>query len=175
MSLFFISRGKSPDTERTRKRYRVRLNMEGRMKGFVDDIEELTKNNTDFRRVLYTAGKMQLVLMALQPGEDTGAEVHDEHDQFFRIERGKGKIWIDGVQTKIKRDMAVIVPAGARHNVKNTGKKVLKLYTIYATPEHAEGTVHATKPEADESDEHFDGHTTERQTEHQPEHQGAPA
>ena len=111
------------------------------MKGFIDDIEELTEKNTDFRRVLYTAKKMQLVLMALRPGEEIGEEVHKDHDQFFRVEKGKGEIWIDGNMTKIRSDMAMIVPMGARHNVKNTGEKPLKLYTIYSPPEHQDGIV----------------------------------
>jgi mannose-6-phosphate isomerase-like protein (cupin superfamily) len=115
------------------------------MKGFVDNIEELTEDNPDFRRVLYTAKRIQLVLMALRPGEDIGEEVHHDRDQFFRVETGKGEIWIDGVMTKVEDDMAMIVPAGARHNVKNTGGKPLKLYTLYAPPEHIDGTVHATK------------------------------
>lgn len=131
------------------------------MKGFADDIEELTEKNSDFRRVLYTARKMQLVLMALKPGEEIGEEVHKDRDQFFRVETGKGEIWIDGARTKIESDMAMIVPAGARHNVKNTGDKPLKVYTIYAPPEHVDGTVHATKADAESSKEHFDGKTTE--------------
>ena len=131
------------------------------MKGFADDIEELTEKNSDFRRVLYTARKMQLVLMALKPGEEIGEEVHKDRDQFFRVEKGKGEIWIDGARTKIESDMAMIVPAGARHNVKNTGDKPLKVYTIYAPPEHVDGTVHATKADAESSKEHFDGKTTE--------------
>lgn len=129
------------------------------MKGFVDDIEGLTKDNNDFRRVLYTGKYLQLVLMTIQPGEDIGEEVHDGHDQFFRIEKGKGEVWIDGVCSKIKSDDAVIVPAGARHNVINTGEKPLKLYTLYGPPEHRDGTLHPTKAEA--SEEHFDGKTTE--------------
>lgn len=131
------------------------------MKGFVEDIEELTEENSDFRRVLYTAKQMQLVLMSLEPGDEIGEEVHDDRDQFFRVEKGKGEIWIDGTRTKIKSDMAMIVPAGARHNVKNTGDKALKLYTVYAPPEHIDGTVHATKSGADAPKEHFDGKTTE--------------
>ena len=131
------------------------------MKGFVDDIETLTEENTDFRRVLYTGKKLQLVLMALQPGEEIGEEVHDDRDQFFRVEKGKGEIVIDGVTTNIKTDIAMIVPAGARHNVRNTGDKALRLYTLYAPPEHLDGTVHVTKAEANASDEHFDGKTTE--------------
>ena len=131
------------------------------MKGFVDDIETLTKENTDFRRVLYTGRNLQLVLMALQPGEEIGEEVHEDRDQFFRVEKGKGEILIDGVTTKIKSDIAMIVPAGARHNVRNTSEKVLRLYTLYAPPEHMDGTVHVTKADADASEEHFDGKTTE--------------
>lgn len=131
------------------------------MRGFVDDIEELTAENTDYRRVLYTARNLQLVLMALQPGEEIGEEVHDDGDQFFRVEKGKGEIWIDGTVSKIKSDMAMIVPAGARHNVKNTGDKPLKLYTIYSPPEHIDGTVHPTKADADAAHEHFDGKTSE--------------
>lgn len=131
------------------------------MKGFVDDIEELTEANDDFRRVLYTGKKLQLVLMALQPGEEIGEEVHEDRDQFFRVEKGKGEIVIDGVTTKIKSDIAMIVPAGALHNVRNTGDKKLRLYTLYAPPEHLDGTVHATKADAQASEEHFDGKTTE--------------
>jgi mannose-6-phosphate isomerase-like protein (cupin superfamily) len=131
------------------------------MKGFVDDIEQLTEENSDFRRVLYTGDQMQLVLMALRPGEEIGAEVHEDRDQFFRVEAGSGEVWIDGARTPIESDMAIIVPAGARHNVKNTGGEPLKLYTIYAPPEHADGTVHATKSDASASHEHFDGKTTE--------------
>lgn len=131
------------------------------MQGFVADIEKLTVENTDFRRVLYTGKHLQLVLMTLQPGEEIGAEVHEDHDQFFRIESGSGEVRIDGKATPIKDDDAVIVPAGARHNVINTGDKPLTLYTLYGPPEHREGVVHKTKAEADASDEHFDGKTTE--------------
>ena len=131
------------------------------MKGFIGEIEKLTEENTDFRRVLYTAKGMQLVLMAIQPGEEIGEEVHDDRDQFFRVEAGSGEILIDGNRQGIRADMAMIVPAGARHNVKNTGGDPLKLYTIYAPPEHRRGTVHATKDEAKSSEEHFDGVTSE--------------
>lgn len=131
------------------------------MKGFVDDIEQSTKENSDFRRVLYTGKNLQLVLMSLQPGEDIGEEVHDDRDQFFRVETGSGEVSIDGRRTKLEDDMAVIVPAGARHNVRNTGEKPLKLYTIYGPPEHVDRTVHVTKADADASEEHFDGKTTE--------------
>ena len=131
------------------------------MKGFVDDIEGRTEKNTDFRRVLYTGKNMQLVLMALRPAEEIGEEVHTDRDQFFRVEDGEGEVWIDGARTRIEGGTAIVVPAGARHNVKNTGKKPLKLYTLYAPPEHADRIVRATKAEAEAKEEHFDGKTTE--------------
>ena len=106
------------------------------MKGFVDDIEDLTEENTDFRRVLCTGKSLQLVLMSIEPGGEIGEEVHDDRDQFFRVEEGKGEIWIDGNRSEVKSDFAMLVPAGARHNVVNTGDKPLKLYTLYAPPEH---------------------------------------
>ena len=129
------------------------------MKGFVDDIEELTEGNDDFRRVLYTGKHLQLVLMALKPGEQIGEEVHEDRDQFFRVEAGQGEVSIDGQRHAIKDDDAIVVPAGARHNVINTGKQSLKLYTLYGPPEHRDGVVHPTK--ADAVEEHFDGRTTE--------------
>jgi mannose-6-phosphate isomerase-like protein (cupin superfamily) len=131
------------------------------MDGFVDDIEGRTEENSNFRRVLYTGTQMQLVLMALRPGEEIGEEVHEDRDQFFRVEKGTGEVWIDGTRTSIKSDTAIVVPAGARHNVKNTGEKPLKLYTLYAPPEHQDGIVHVTKADAEKSKEHFDGKTTE--------------
>lgn len=131
------------------------------MHGFVDDIEELTEKNHDFRRVLYTGKYLQLVLMALKPGEEIGEEVHADRDQFFRVEKGKGEVVIDGVRTRIRSDDAILVPAGALHNVINTGEKPLKLYTLYGPPNHAEGLVRATKAEAEATEEHFDGTTTE--------------
>jgi len=131
------------------------------MKGFVEDIEDLTEDNNDFRRVLYTGKHLQLVLMALKPGEEIGEEVHPDHDQFFRVEKGKGEVWIDGERTQIKSDDAILVPAGAKHNVINTGGKSLKLYTIYGPPDHKDGIVRATKAEAEATEEHFDGTTTE--------------
>jgi mannose-6-phosphate isomerase-like protein (cupin superfamily) len=130
------------------------------MKGFIADIEELTEENTDFRRVLYTGKNLQLVLMALQPGEEIGEEVHENRDQFFRIEEGEGEFVIDGQRTKVEDDDAVIVPAGARHNLINSGDGPLLLYTLYAPPEHRDGTVRKTKSDAAE-EEHFDGKTTE--------------
>jgi len=131
------------------------------MKGFIDDIEKRTEDNRDFRRVLYTGKHMQLVLMSLQPGEDIGEEIHDEVDQFFRVERGKGEVLIDGRTTKVESAAAIVVPAGARHNIRNTGETPLQLYTLYAPPEHADGTVQVTKADAEASSEHFEGVTTE--------------
>lgn len=131
------------------------------MKGFVDNIERLTEDNSDFRRVLYTGHNLQLVLMAIAPGDEIGEEVHDDRDQFFRIEAGEGEVWIDGECHKVKADDGVIVPQGARHNVICTGTEPLRLYTIYGPPEHIDGTVHRTSAEAHADHEHFDGRTTE--------------
>lgn len=131
------------------------------MKGFVDGIERLTEANDDFRRVLYTGKHLQLVLMTLQPGEEIGEEVHDDGDQFFRVDAGEGEIRIDGVATAIKDGDGVVVPAGARHNLVNRGSGPLKVYTLYGPPEHIDGTVHATKADAAAAHEHFDGRTTE--------------
>ncbi len=131
------------------------------MRGFVGNIEGMTEDNGDFRRVVYTGKNLQLVLMALAPDEEIGEEVHPDRDQFFRVEEGKGEAWIDGKMTMIEPSYAIIVPAGARHNVKNTGKEALKLYTLYAPPEHQDRTVHATRAEAMASHEHFDGRSTE--------------
>jgi mannose-6-phosphate isomerase-like protein (cupin superfamily) len=131
------------------------------VKGFIDDIEKLTEENAQFRRVLYTGAELQLVLMALLPGEDIGEEVHEDRDQFFRVEEGRGEVSIDGVKTPIRSGAGVVVPAGARHNIRNTGKEPLKLYTVYAPPEHVDKTVHVTKADAQASGEHFDGRTSE--------------
>jgi len=131
------------------------------MKGYVVDIEKVTKENKNFRKVLYTAKNSQLVVMSLRPGEEIGGEVH-ELDQFIRIEKGKGKAVLDGVEHKIEDDYAIVIPAGARHNIINTSKdKEMKLYTIYSPPEHRDGVVHKTKDDAIAEDEHFDGKTTE--------------
>ena len=129
------------------------------MKGYHDDIEQQTVENGDFRRVLYTGGHLQLVLMSLPPGCDIGSEVHEDRDQFFRFEEGRGQVDIDDNTYDVVDGSAVIVPAGARHNVINTGTGPLKFYTVYGPPEHRDGTVHATK--ADAREEHFDGKTTE--------------
>lgn len=131
------------------------------MKGFVANIEGLTEANTDFRRVLYTGHNLQLVLMSIQPGDEIGEEVHDDRDQFFRVEAGEGEVWIDGTCSRVKAADGFIVPQGARHNVINTGAGSLKLYTIYGPPEHVDGTVHGTSADARAADEHFDGKTTE--------------
>jgi mannose-6-phosphate isomerase-like protein (cupin superfamily) len=131
------------------------------VKGFIADIEQLTEENADFRRVLYTGKNLQLVLMAIGPGEEIGEEVHEDRDQFFRIEDGKGEVVIDGCRTEVEDDDAIIVPAGARHNIRNTGDEPLRLYTLYAPPEHRDGVVHATKADAEAGEEHFDGRTTE--------------
>ena len=131
------------------------------MKGYVDDIEKVTIRNEDFRRVLYTGHNLQLVLMSIPPGCDIGAEVHDDRDQFFRFEAGEGEVVVDDNTYAVKADDAVIVPQGARHNVRCTGEEPLKLYTIYGPPEHIDGTVHRTVDEANKAHEHFDGKTTE--------------
>ena len=130
------------------------------MKGFVKDIESIAVKNEEFRRVLYTAKNCQLVVMALKPREEIGAEVHTL-DQFFRVEEGTGEAILDGARTALKAGFAVIVPAGANHNIINTGSVPLKLYTIYAPPNHRDGVVHHARADAEADNEHFDGKTTE--------------
>lgn len=130
------------------------------MKGFVDNIESLAIHNTAFRRVLYTAKHCQLVLMALKPNEEIGAETH-HLDQFFRVEAGSGEATLDGVTTSIKAGFAVLVPAGTQHNIINTGHAPLKLYTLYAPPNHRDNVVHLTRHDAEKDNEHFDHKTTE--------------
>lgn len=133
------------------------------MKGYVDNIERVTVANDDFRRVLYTGAHLQLVLMTLQPGEEIGEEVHEDRDQFFRVEEGRGEVRIDGAAHEVEDDFAIIVPAGARHNVINTGDSPLRLYTLYGPPEHRDGVAHKDKAQAerDHDSDHFDGRTTE--------------
>ncbi len=132
------------------------------MKGFKKNIEECTLDNTDFRKVLYTGEHLQLVLMNLPPGTDIGEEVHQTNDQFFRIEGGHGICYIDGNEYYIKAGDAIVVPAGAKHNVVNTDDKVnLSLYTIYGPPNHQDGISRETKKDAEENSERFDGTTTE--------------
>jgi len=130
-------------------------------KGFVTDIETDTKQNDNFRKVLYTGKNSQLVLMSLKPGEDIGEEVHKDTDQFFRVDAGSGKVVINGNESEIKNGSAIVIPQGAKHNVINTGKEDLKLYSIYSPPHHEDGTIHKTKEEAESDKEHFDGKTTE--------------
>jgi len=130
------------------------------MNGFVQDIESLAVTNDEFRRVLYTARHCQLVLMSLGPSEEIGAEVHTL-DQFFRVEEGAGVAVLDGVRTAIRAGFAVVVPAGTNHNIVNTGSAPLKLYTLYAPPNHRDGVVHHTRADAEADHEHFDGKTTE--------------
>ena len=128
--------------------------------GFVQDIEGLAIKNDDFRRVLYTAKNCQLVLMALKPKEEIGAEVH-KLDQFFRVEEGTGEAVLNGVRTPIRTGFAVLVPAGVNHNIINSGDVPLKLYTLYAPPNHRDGVVNHTRADAEADNEHFDGKTTE--------------
>ncbi|MDP2705377.1 MAG: cupin domain-containing protein [Patescibacteria group bacterium] len=130
------------------------------MKGYVSNIEKESLENSDFRRVLYTAKNSQLVLMNLKPGEDIGEEVHTL-DQFIRVEAGEGKAVLNGVEHVIADGSAVVVPAGVKHNVINAGSADMKLYTLYSPPEHQDGTVRKTKAEALSNEEHFDGRTTE--------------
>lgn len=130
-------------------------------KGYFGHIEDLTKDNTNFRHVLYTGAHMQLVLMTLQPGEDIGIEVHADNDQFFRFESGTGKVLVGETEYIVTDGDAVIVPAGTEHNVINTGTAPLALYTIYAPSHHKDGIVRATKAEAMANEADFDGQTTE--------------
>ncbi len=121
--------------------------------GYIDDIEEKTLANSNFREVLYTGKHLQLVVMCLKPGDDIGEEVHDHVDQFFRVEQGEAKVLIDGDESVIKEDMVAIVPAGSLHNVINISDIDLKLYTIYSPPNHPDGTIHKDKAEADKYEE----------------------
>ena len=132
------------------------------MKGFRGNIEKDTLENRKFRKVLYTGKHSQLVLMSLRPKEDIGMETHTENDQFFRFESGQGKVIIDGNEYEVGDGVAVVVPAGAKHNIINTSdSKELKLYTIYSPAHHKDGIVRVTKKEAEANDEEFDGKTTE--------------
>jgi mannose-6-phosphate isomerase-like protein (cupin superfamily) len=131
------------------------------MKGYIINLEQATIENENFRKVLYTAKHSQLVLMSLKPGEDIGEEVHTL-DQFLRVEKGTGKAVLDGVEHALADGSAIVVPAGARHNIINTSQvEPMKLYTVYSPPEHRDGVVRATKAQAEAEEEHFDGATTE--------------
>jgi len=125
------------------------------MTGYVDNIEDRTLENNSFRKVLFTGNHMQLVVMSLKPGEDIGVEVHSDVDQFFRIEKGEGKVIMDGVENIVNDDMVFVVPAGVQHNVINTSQtEDLKLYTIYSPANHPENTEHVTREEAMAAEEH---------------------
>lgn len=130
------------------------------MKGYVVDIERAALENENFRTVLYTAKNSQLVVMAIPPGGEIGEEVHTL-DQFLRVEQGLGKAVLGGVEHALKEGSAVVVPAGVRHNLFNTGTLPLKLYSVYSPPNHRDQVVHKTKAEAERDEEHFDGKTTE--------------
>jgi mannose-6-phosphate isomerase-like protein (cupin superfamily) len=131
------------------------------MKGFIANIEDLTLENENFRKVLYTAKNCQLVVMSLRPGEEIGAAVH-QLDQFIRIESGEGKAVLDGIEHDIRDGFVVLVPSGTNHNIINTSAdKPTKLYTLYAPPNHRDGVLHQTKEQAEGDEEHFDGMTTE--------------
>lgn len=131
------------------------------MKGFKGNIEKKTIDNDNFRKVLYTGGHLQLVLMSLKPGEEIGEEVHPNNDQFFRFESGSGKCTVDENNYHVTEGDAVLVPAGAKHNVINTGTEAFKMYTIYGPPNHQDGTIRDTKQAAEVQDEKFDGRTSE--------------
>ncbi|OGH94527.1 MAG: cupin [Candidatus Magasanikbacteria bacterium RIFOXYD2_FULL_41_14] len=132
------------------------------MKGYVANLEKLTEANENFRRVLYTAPHSQLVLMSLLPGEEIGAETHTTHDQFIRVETGAGKAVLNGVEYVLADGSAVVIPAGTLHNIVNTSATdKMKLYTLYSPPEHRDGVLCVTKAEAEASEEHFDGKTSE--------------
>jgi mannose-6-phosphate isomerase-like protein (cupin superfamily) len=131
------------------------------MKGYVENIEQLSKENNNFRKVLYTAHYSQLVLMSLLPGEEIGAEVHGL-DQFLRVESGTGKAVLDGVEHPIADGSAIVVPAGTRHNIINTSATdPMKLYTVYSIPDHEDGLIHVTKADAIANDKPYNGKTTE--------------
>jgi mannose-6-phosphate isomerase-like protein (cupin superfamily) len=132
------------------------------MKGFNSNIEQDTLDNDNFRKVLYTGKHSQLVVMTLVPGGEIGVETHKENDQFLRFEGGEGKVFIDDNEYEVSDGDAVIVPAGAKHNVVNVSdSEKLQLYTIYSPPHHKDGIVRKTKEEAEANDEEFDGKTTE--------------
>jgi len=132
------------------------------MQGFHSNIEQDTIANNDFRHVLYTGRHCQLVLMSLAPSEEIGMETHTDNDQFFRFEKGEGKCLIDGNEYAVKDGSAIVVPAGAEHNVINTSTtEALKLYTIYSPAHHQDGIVRATKAEAEADSPEYDGKPTE--------------
>ncbi|MFC0772118.1 cupin domain-containing protein [Terrimonas alba] len=132
------------------------------MKGFRISIDKATLSNSNFRKVLYTSKHSQLVLMSLKPSEEIGEETHPDNDQFFRIESGHGKCIIDGNEYEIKEGDAIVVPAGAKHNISNIDRAAeLKMYTIYSPAHHKDGIIRSTKKEAETKGAEFDGVTTE--------------
>ena len=132
------------------------------MKGFKTAIENDTLGNANFRKVVYTSKHSQLVLMSLRPGEEIGLETHQHNDQFFRVEKGRGRCFIDGNAYELSDGDAVVVPSGAQHNIINVSDaEELKLYTIYSPPHHKDGIVRTTKEDAKSNEEEFDGKTTE--------------
>jgi mannose-6-phosphate isomerase-like protein (cupin superfamily) len=131
-------------------------------KGYKENIETLTVENNNFRKVLYTGEHLQLVLMSLKPGEEIGSEVHPDNDQFFRFEKGQGKVLINETEYMVGDGDTVIVPSGAQHNIINVSEvEDLKMYTIYAPAHHKDGIVRTTKQEAESNEAEFDGVTTE--------------
>ncbi len=130
------------------------------MHGYIKNLSTIAEANADFRQVLYTAKHAQLVVMSIPPRGEIGAEVHTL-DQFFRVESGTGSIVLDGVTTPVSDGFVMLIPAGTRHNVINTGLADLKLYTLYSPPNHRDGVRHHTRADAEADTEHFDGVTTE--------------
>lgn len=131
------------------------------MRGYVANIEQLTEDNSLFRKVLYTSPHLQLVVMSIPVGGDIGEEVHDL-DQFLRVESGEGKAVLDGVEHPLTDGDVIIVPQGTVHNILNASQDApLQLYTLYSPPNHKDGTIHATKADAEAQEEHYDGVTTE--------------
>jgi mannose-6-phosphate isomerase-like protein (cupin superfamily) len=130
------------------------------MKGYVTNIEKVSLDNDNFRKVLYTDKNSQLVVMSLLPSEDIGEEVHDV-DQFLRVEKGNGKAVLNGIEHEISDGSVIIVPVGVKHNIINSSNGFMKLYTLYMPPHHKDGVVHKTKEQAEADSEHFDGEVSE--------------
>jgi len=142
-------------------KYTLQINYIIMKKWFFGNIEALTLDNTNFRKVLYTGNNLQLVVMSVNVGEDIWMEIHPDHDQFLRFESGKGKVTINETEYQVGAEDVVVVPAWAKHNVENIWQNALKLYTVYGPAHHEEGTIHVDKKQAEENDEDFDGITTE--------------
>jgi len=128
------------------------------MSGYSVNLEAKTQKNSYFREVLYTTPHSQLVVMSLKSGEEIGMETHDKGDQFIRVEEGEGEAIIDGQRYPLADGVAVVIPAGAKHNIVNkSSTKPMKLYTVYSPAEHADGTIHKTKAEAEAAEHHHHG------------------